>query len=150
MSTSSVVSELPAPNTVTAAPPNTSSYAFPLSNGQRRLWFLQQLAPESTNYNVPLQLRFKGDLDVPALEASLNETVRRHEALRTTFPMREGEPVQLVSAPAPTALAMADLSGMERAERGQAARELRQAEALLPFNLVGGPVLRTKLVRLEE
>ena len=129
---------------------SSSAYAFPLSYGQQRLWFMQQLAPESTNYNVPIALRFAGELDLPALMASLNEIVRRHEVLRTTFPAPNDEPVQLVSPPAPVLLSTTDLSHVARAEQDDAARGVRLQEAAQPFDLAAGPLLRARLVRLNE
>ena len=68
-----------------------------LSFAQQRLWFLDQLEPNSSIYNVPAGLRLSGPLNVACLERSLNEIVRRHEALRTTFPAVEGQPVQVIS-----------------------------------------------------
>src|SRR5689334_21805372 len=70
--------------------------ALPLSFAQQRLWFLDQLEPRSAAYNLSGRLHLAGRLDVPALAASLNEIVRRHEALRTIFATRAGEPIQIV------------------------------------------------------
>ena len=72
-------------------------YAFPLSFAQRRLWFLQQLEPSSAAYNVPFASRLSGRLDASALERALNEIVRRHEILRTTFELLDEEPAQVVA-----------------------------------------------------
>src|SRR5690349_13571329 len=129
---------------------SASAYAFPLSYGQQRLWFMQQLAPESTNYNVPIALRFAGELEIPALTASLNEIVRRHEMLRTTFPAPNGEPVQLVSPPAPVLLSTTDLSHLAGSDHDDAARGVRLQEAAQSFDLAAGPLLRARLVRLNE
>jgi Condensation domain len=68
-----------------------------LSFAQQRLWFLDQFEPNNSVYNVPIGLRLRGPLNVASLERSLNEIVRRHEALRTTFPAIEGQPFQLIS-----------------------------------------------------
>src|SRR5690242_8661577 len=76
-------------------PPRPSDVAAPLSFAQERLWFLYQLDPESTAYNVCYPLRITGGLNVPALTQSLSEAVRRHESLRTTFAAVEGKPVQI-------------------------------------------------------
>ena len=72
-------------------------FVFPLSFAQRRLWFLHQLDPQSASYNMPFALRLTGHLDVAALAGTLNEIVRRHEVLRTTFEALEEEPVQLIA-----------------------------------------------------
>src|SRR6185436_4497808 len=81
----------------------------PLSFAQERLWFLDQLDPGSAAYNIPAAFRLEGRLSVPALAASATETARRHEALRTTFTRRGGEPVQLVAPPRPVPLPQIDL-----------------------------------------
>src|SRR5437762_762876 len=70
---------------------------LPLSFAQRRLWFLDQLNPGMTTYNVPAPIYLKGSLDVAALEKSIREIIRRHDSLRTTFPNVEGRPVQAIS-----------------------------------------------------
>ena len=69
---------------------------FPLTFAQQRLWFLDQLQPGNSSYSVPWSIRIEGKLDVAALDRSLNEIVRRHEVLRTTFSVENGEPVQVV------------------------------------------------------
>ncbi len=72
--------------------PRTES--IPLSYAQERLWFLDQLMPGSAAYNVPYALRIRGPLEIEVLEHAVKELVGRHEVLRTTFEVREGEPVQ--------------------------------------------------------
>src|SRR5262249_45101737 len=72
---------------------------LPLSFAQQRLWFLDQLQPGSAFYNIPAALRLTGKLDVDALRRSLSEIVRRHESLRTTFEIVDGEPVQVIAPP---------------------------------------------------
>ena len=69
---------------------------FPLSYAQQRFWFLDQLEPGGTAYNLPIAFRLTGALDVPALEKSLDEIVQRHEILRTIFPAMDGRPVQVI------------------------------------------------------
>src|SRR5439155_25961574 len=82
---------------------------LPLSYAQQRLWFLEQLEPSRAVYNLPLAWRFSGDLNVPALEQSLDEMVRRHEILRTTFPSVDGQPGQVITPDLALPLPMADL-----------------------------------------
>ncbi|MEP6708146.1 MAG: condensation domain-containing protein, partial [Pyrinomonadaceae bacterium] len=121
---------------------------FALSYGQQRLWFLQQLEPESAAYNIRVAVRLRGELKVGALTASLNEIVRRHESLRTRFAVVAGEPVQLIDEAADCGLELVDLQGLEASEReGEAERQAR-AEGERAFNLEAGPLLRVRLLQL--
>ena len=122
--------------------------ALPLSFAQRRLWFLEQLQPGTAAYNLPAVFRLGGALDVPALAAALCEIVRRHEVLRTTFVVLEGEPMQVVGEPAPRPLPVVDLSGLPEPVREAESSRLVQDEARRPFDLRQGPVLRETLLRL--
>ena len=121
---------------------------LPLSFAQERLWFLDQLTPGSAAYNVPAALTIRGPLDVLALERAFAEVVRRHEALRTTFPSGGERPVQAIAPAAGWTLPVTDLSGLP-ASREEAASRMRE-EILLPFDLVEGPLLRTRLLRLAS
>ncbi|MCP4663342.1 MAG: AMP-binding protein, partial [bacterium] len=85
-------------------PPRDRDEELPLSFSQERLWVLDRLEPGSTAYNLPFAVRLRGTRRVPVLEAALDELVRRHESLRTTFGDRDGEPVQVVAPPARFAL----------------------------------------------
>ncbi|WP_164021762.1 non-ribosomal peptide synthetase, partial [Pyxidicoccus trucidator] len=120
----------------------------PLSFAQQRLWFLDQLQPGGVQYNMPTALRLDGVLDVAALERAFTELVRRHEVLRTTFGEVDGTPIQLIAPPAAFRLAVVDLSSRE--DREAEARRLAEADALSPFNLSTGPLLRASLLRLAE
>jgi len=123
---------------------------FPLSFAQERLWLVDQLDPGSLAYNIPVALRFTGALDVAALRKGLATIVRRHEALRTRFEVKEGEPVQVIDPPDGFALPVVDLSGLPPEEREEEARRRAQAEALRPFDLRRGPVFRAVLFRLAR
>ncbi|MFP2910880.1 amino acid adenylation domain-containing protein, partial [Pyxidicoccus sp. 3LFB2] len=123
---------------------------LPLSFSQQRLWFLEQLAPDSAFYNVPAAVRLTGPLDVPALEQSFEALMGRHESLRTTFRAEGGLPVQVVSPAGRVTLHVVDLSGRPDSEREQEARRLTEAESLRPFDLSQGPLLRTTLLKLAE
>ena len=120
----------------------------PLSYAQQRLWFIHQLDPNSPAYNIPLAVRLSGRLDLAALHATLTEIVRRHEALRTTFAVHDGQPHQLIHPPAKLDLPVTDLTNL--AERDQEAQRIAEEEARLPFDLVNGPLLRTRLLQLSE
>ncbi|MET0398427.1 MAG: amino acid adenylation domain-containing protein [Longimicrobiaceae bacterium] len=120
----------------------------PLSFAQQRLWVAHRLEPGSTAYNMPSPLRLRGALDGVALRRSVDELVRRHETLRTTFEERDGGPVQVVHPPAPGTLRMVDLSGLPDEAREPEALLLAEAEALRPFDLARGPLLRSTLLRL--
>jgi amino acid adenylation domain-containing protein len=123
---------------------------LPLSFAQQRLWFLEQLQPGSPAYNMPVALRLRGKLSVPALRASLSEVVRRHEALRTVFGLSAGQPIQRILPPAAVPLGVVDLMALDPREReGELSRLLREY-AGLPFDLTRGPLLRGVLVRLGE
>jgi amino acid adenylation domain-containing protein len=123
---------------------------LPLSFGQQRLWFLDQLEPGRPVYNMPVALRLRGELSVPALRASLSEVVRRHESLRTTFFELAGQPFQKVGPPAAVPLGVIDLGGLgARESEGELTRLVRE-HAVWHFDLTAGPLLRCALVRLGE
>ena len=121
---------------------------LPLSAAQQRMWFLHQLQPDSTAYNIPLNLQLKGAMDVGILERCVTEIVRRHEVLRTRFVEREGQAEQRIEESREVRLGVVDLSGMELGWRAEMGRHLRQAEAERPFDLGQGPLLRGQVVRL--
>ncbi|MES1242476.1 MAG: amino acid adenylation domain-containing protein, partial [Acidobacteriota bacterium] len=121
---------------------------YPLSFAQERLWFLDRLEPESAAYNLPVVVRLRGDVDVPALEASLAAVVRRHDTLRTTFGERDGVPFQTVAAESPVALRTVDLSAAGDPEAEL--RRLAEDEVRTPFDLQAGPLLRAWLARLAD
>jgi len=87
-------------------------FVFPLSFAQQRLWFLHQMDPSNAAYNMPIAFRLSGQLEVEALQWSLDEIVRRHEILRTTFDVLDQAPVQLVAATGDLKLAVTDFSSL--------------------------------------
>jgi amino acid adenylation domain-containing protein/non-ribosomal peptide synthase protein (TIGR01720 family) len=123
---------------------------YPLSYAQRRLWFLDQLEPGKASYNIPAALRFTGALDTAALERSLNEIVRRHEVLRSTFVTVKDDPQQIILPALTLSLSVTDLQFLPEEEREQEAQRLAQAEAQVAFDLAHGPLLRASLLRLAE
>jgi aspartate racemase len=122
--------------------------ALPLSFAQQRLWFLHQLDPDSAAYVIANWFVLPGVRDVEVLRRSLDEVVRRHEALRTTFENRDGVPVQVIGPATPVALGFADLAGLSTEEQKAAATRLHQDEAARPFDLERGPLFRAHVVRL--
>jgi amino acid adenylation domain-containing protein len=124
--------------------------ALPLSFAQERLWFIDRLEPGSAVYNIPVAWRLGGALDVDALERSLGEIVRRHEALRTVFAEADGSPVQVITPFGGFALPVEDLSGPGEADREAAVRRRAGEEARRPFDLAAGPLFRAALLRLGQ
>ncbi|MBN8231298.1 amino acid adenylation domain-containing protein [Corallococcus macrosporus] len=123
---------------------------LPLSFGQQRMWFIEQLTPGGISYNVPYFARLTGALDVPALERALAVLVERHEALRTTFAVVDGQPVQRIAPSLSLPLRVESLEALPASEREQALRRTAEAEARTPFDLGAGPLVRVRLLRLGE
>lgn len=122
---------------------------IPLSFAQQQLWFLDQLEPCNPFYNIHGSVRFTGLLDVAALEQTLNEIIRRHEILRTTFTVIDGQPMQVISPAYPQCLPVVDLTEIPDAAREIEASSLVMEEARRPFELTKGPLLRFGLLRLN-
>ncbi|HEY7617539.1 MAG TPA: condensation domain-containing protein, partial [Terriglobales bacterium] len=130
--------------------PRSRDGHLPLSFAQQRLWFLDQLVPGSAFYNIAGAIRLELILDVAALKSALNKIVQRHEALRTTFVARDGQPEQVIAASLHVGLPVVDLRDVPQDARQGEARRLAQEEARRPFDLGVGPLIRTSLLRLEE
>ncbi|HYW71141.1 MAG TPA: amino acid adenylation domain-containing protein [Pyrinomonadaceae bacterium] len=123
---------------------------LPLSFAQQRLWFLDQLDPGNTAYHIPYALRLEGSLDTEALEESLSELVRRHEVLRTTFSMIEGQAAQVIHPARPLHVTLTDLRQFSEAERETKTKYQLEEETQRLFDLEHGPLLRASLLRLGE
>ncbi len=124
-------------------------YVFPASFAQARLWFLHQLEPESTAYNVDMALRLFGALRVDALEAACVALVRRHEILRTTFAQEGSDPLQVVhQPPAVFPVEVVDLTAASPSEREQQVRALIHDVGHRGFDLATGPLLRLSVAQL--
>jgi aspartate racemase len=141
------------PRAIPRRPPNAGP--APLSLAQQRLWFLEQLRPGSPVYNIPLAIRLKGPLDLEALARSLDEIVRRHQALRTTFPEVDGRPVQVVREAESMHLPVERLPRRFLGTGGKNdleayVRLLAVEEARRPFDLATGPLVRGRLLRLTR
>jgi amino acid adenylation domain-containing protein len=122
---------------------------FPLSFAQQRLWFLSQLEPNNPFYNQPTALRLTGQLNIAVLEQSLKEIIRRHETLRTTFAIVNGQPVQVINPAVDLALPVVDLQALSPEIQEQEVQNLAAQEAQQPFNLDQGPLLRVTILRLS-
>ncbi len=124
---------------------------LPLSYAQERMWFLQQLEPESAAYNMTFAVRLRGELKREVAERSLNEMVKRHEVLRTSFGVKEGEAVQRIAGEAAVKVGIEDLRGIEAGEeRERELKRLVKEEAGMPFRLEESPLLRVRLVQVGE
>src|SRR5689334_18531349 len=130
-------------------PRRASDGPVPLSFAQQRLWFLDQLEPGSTAYNMPTGLRLLGKLNVTALERSFTEVMRRHEVLRTRFESVAGTPVQVLMPAEPVHLPVVDLRAIAVGERAAIVRQMAVEEAQRVFDLSRGGLLRQTLLRLE-
>jgi amino acid adenylation domain-containing protein len=131
--------------------PRDSGQPLPLSFAQQRLWFLDQLEPDSPLYSVPAAFRLEGPLDVAALAGALAGIVGRHEALRTRFTKAGGEPAQVIAPPAPAGtwvLPLIDLTALAAPVRQDETERLCRDQARLPFDLVQGPLVRCAVARL--
>ncbi|HET7637183.1 MAG TPA: condensation domain-containing protein, partial [Ktedonobacteraceae bacterium] len=125
-------------------------YVFPVSFSQEGLWLHDQLEPESAIYNIPVAIRLKRLLDVEILERSLNAIVQRHEALRTTFRLMKGQPVQVIAPTLTIPLSVVNLRDIHAAEREIEALRLATEEARRPFDLTLGPLVRACVVHLGD
>jgi len=122
----------------------------PLSPGQRRLWFFEQLEPGTSVLNIPFVLHLRGRLDAGALERALSELAARHETLRTAFaiPASSSEPVQVIVPASHRTLPLVDLTAIPLDERERAAERAHREDAAHPFDLFRAPLWRATLLRL--
>lgn len=124
-------------------------FVFPLSFGQQRLWLLHQLEPDLPLYNIPIARRLSGTLNVLALEQGLNEVVRRHETLRTTFKMVDEQTMQVVHPTLIIELPVTDLRLFPPSQRKEEIARLMEEEARRPFDLISGPLIRAQILWIE-
>ncbi len=123
---------------------------YELSSAQRRLWFLERFQPGTPLYNVPLALRVTGPLDANRLRMALDTLVSRHEVLRTTFPVVEDGPVQVIAPAGPAAFEIEDLRNLDDSSRAARVDDIHREQATGAFDLATGPLLRTALVRTGD
>ncbi|MGW4667594.1 amino acid adenylation domain-containing protein [Streptosporangium sandarakinum] len=119
-----------------------------LSAAQRRMWFVERLAPDTPAHNIAMAERVRGPLDAGALERALGAVVARHEALRWRVPAEDGVPRVSVAPAGPVPLPVEDLSGLATDAREAALARVLDREARERFDLAAGPLLRARLVRL--
>jgi amino acid adenylation domain-containing protein/FkbH-like protein len=139
---------------IEAAPPMrraSREKPIPLSFSQQRLWFLDQLEPGNPLYNVAYVTRMSGPVNAQALEDGLNEIVRRHESLRTTFQSLNDQPVQVIAPKLQVTLRALDASHLPAlAERETETRRLATIAMQQPFDLAAGPLLRPVLIKIGD
>ncbi|MCP2012820.1 amino acid adenylation domain-containing protein, partial [Duganella violaceipulchra] len=123
---------------------------IPHSYAQERLWVHDQFEPGRSFYNIASAVRLSGQINHAALCGALNEMVRRHESLRTTFSTVDGKPGQVIAPVLRVELPVTDLGGLPAGEREARAQWLIQDEANTPFNLTCGPLLRAVLLRMDD
>ena len=139
-----------------ARPPSSSIVRVPredevpASIAQERLWKLQRVLPGIPIFNILYALRLTSAFDIAVLERSLNEIVRRHEILRTTFNIVDGRHVQVIARELPVQLRFDDLHRLPVFKKNKAAHQFIQEELLHCFDLARGPLFRARLVRLAE
>jgi len=122
---------------------------LPLSFSQQRLWFLEQLGSGAT-YTIPSAFKLEGPLNIPALQQTLSEVVRRHESLRTIFAQVAGQIRQVIHAPAPVDLPVIGLQHLSSAEQDAEVQRLTREETLRPFDLTSDLMIRATLLRLGK
>lgn len=123
-------------------------YVFPLSLAQKQLWYQEIICPGNTAYNIPIALRLSGYLDQRALEEAFRKIISRHEILRTTFAIENGEPIQLIHIEQDFHLEQ-KITELPLDEREESLRKQLAAESRQPFNLVKGPLMRAILYQIQ-
>ncbi|WP_109514477.1 non-ribosomal peptide synthase/polyketide synthase, partial [Pseudomonas ovata] len=121
-----------------------------LSYAQQRMWFLWQLDPQGAAYNLPMAVRLNGELDQAALHSAFDGLVTRHETLRCVFSEQDGQVRQRIVEPFAVNIVCHDLTGLDADKREEQVRALADAEALAPFDLAEGPLLRVQLLKLAD
>ncbi|MBD2562853.1 MULTISPECIES: amino acid adenylation domain-containing protein [Nostoc] len=123
---------------------------LPLSYAQQRLWFLDQLEPNSAIYNIPLALRLVGNLNRAALEQSFQEIIDRHEALRTNFITVDGKPSQIIQTQINWTVSVVECEHLPLSEQEIVTQQLAQQQAIQPFDLAEGALIRATLIVLSK
>ncbi len=137
-------------NSAVASAPTEEVYALPPSLGQERFWGLDRLQPGNPTWAVPVRFRLQGALNVEFVRRAFNQIVQRHEALRTTFSVVDGQPVQVIRPTLRIDVPVTDLRHLAKAERDAEMDRLSFQEARRGFDLSVGPLFRASLLRVEE
>ena len=122
----------------------------PLSFGQEQLWFLNELQPGSPVYNISKAHRLRGYLEVNALTQSLNEIIRRHAVLRTTFFSASERPIQVIAPSVHLDVPVLDLRELPVQDRKTEGSRIATAQAQKPFDLLHGPLIRVVLLQMDD
>ncbi|HEU4882248.1 MAG TPA: amino acid adenylation domain-containing protein [Longimicrobium sp.] len=136
---------MPAPPLV----PQPREGDIPLSFAQQRFWFVERMGAASNAYIIPMTLRLRGPLDTDVLRRALDALVERHEALRTVFRLKDGQPVQVILPELHIALPVRDLAALPEEEREREAGQVEDAEVRATFDLENGPLIRARVLRME-
>jgi len=123
---------------------------IPLSLAQEGIWIHHRIEPDSSTHNIPIAVKISGPLNIDALQRSLNEVFRRHEALRTRYEESDGEPYQVVEQTQSIPLPHVELIGLAAPERESEGQRLVREFVCRPFDITRGPLLRATLIQLLE
>ncbi|MBS2773078.1 hypothetical protein KFV09_16330 [Anoxybacillus rupiensis] len=123
---------------------------YPLSFAQEGIWYLNYLDPNSSSYNIPCAIRLVGNLDINILEKSIIEIIKRHESLRTVFPLRDGKPIALINNDAHFSLKIVDLQTLDENLKEEEVDRINKEESLRPFNVEEGPLFRATLLKIRS
>jgi hypothetical protein len=123
---------------------------LPLSYAQQRLWFLDQLEPNSSFYNVPLALHLEGTLKIDVLEKSLQEIIQRHEALRTNFTTIDGNPVQIIKPESSWKLTLVNGKDSPKYREDNELKKWLEIHSHQPFDLANESLIRATLLELSD
>ncbi len=130
--------------------PVSREQTLSLSFAQQRLWFLDRLEGENSNYNVPFFWQISGSLQLMALEQAIGEIVRRHEVLRTSFSVVDGSPIQVIHADLKLKIEVLDWQQFTEVDQLNRSQQLAKDELQQPFDLASAPLLRVKLLQFTD
>ncbi|MDM5294858.1 amino acid adenylation domain-containing protein [Peribacillus simplex] len=130
--------------------PMAREESIPLSYAQKRLWFIDQLTPNSAMYNIHAACRLTGKWSLEALETGWNQLIERHESLRTVIQEREGQPIQQIQSHVFSPLPQMDLTILSLEDREREMKRFIQNEAEEPFHLGQGPLIRTRILKMDK